>query len=117
MLAAPLTRLLLRPQSTSAAPPSEAVADESRKQLFSKLELRVGEIVKVWAHPTADRLWCEEIDVGEAGGDVRQIASGLRQVYSEQQMLGVRSTMLNLAARPCFRQHTSVAPLRFEFEL
>ena len=43
----------------------------------------------MWVHPTADKLYCEEIDVGEEGGP-RQIASGLRAHYSEEDMLGHR---------------------------
>jgi aminoacyl tRNA synthase complex-interacting multifunctional protein 1 len=57
------------------------------------LELRVGEITKVWEHPTADRLWCEEIDIGE--DEPRQIASGLRHVYSEDEMLGQRLVVVS----------------------
>ena len=30
-----------------------------------KLEFKVGVITKVWEHPEADKLYCEEIDVGE----------------------------------------------------
>ena len=54
-----------------------------------KLEFKVGLITKVWVHPDADKLYCEEIDVGEEGGP-RQIASGLRPHYSEDEMLGKR---------------------------
>ncbi|KAL7481104.1 hypothetical protein ACHAW6_006782 [Cyclotella cf. meneghiniana] len=54
-----------------------------------KLEFKVGLITKVWVHPEADKLYCEEIDVGEEGGP-RQIASGLRMHYSEEEMLGKR---------------------------
>jgi tRNA-binding EMAP/Myf-like protein len=54
-----------------------------------KLEFKVGLITKVWVHPEADKLYCEEIDVGEEGGP-RQIASGLRPYYSEEEMLGKR---------------------------
>jgi tRNA-binding EMAP/Myf-like protein len=43
--------------------------------------------IKVWNHPEADKLFCEEIDVGEATGP-RQIASGLREHYSLQEMQG-----------------------------
>jgi len=53
-----------------------------------KLEFKVGVITKVWVHPEADKLYCEEIDVGEE--EVRQIASGLRAHYSEEEMLGKR---------------------------
>jgi len=54
-----------------------------------KLEFKVGVITKVWVHPEADKLYCEEIDVGEEDGP-RQIASGLRAHYSEEEMLGKR---------------------------
>lgn len=47
---------------------------------FTKMDIRVGQIVKVWNHPDADKLFCEEIDVGEESGP-RQIASGLRGHY------------------------------------
>ena len=54
-----------------------------------KLEFKVGIITKVWVHPEADKLYCEEIDVGEEDAP-RQIASGLRAHYSEEEMLGKR---------------------------
>jgi len=46
----------------------------------------VGKIVKVWNHPSADKLFCEEIDVGEDGGGLRQITSGLRDYYTLEEM-------------------------------
>ena len=54
-----------------------------------KLEFKVGVITKVWAHPDADKLYCEEIDCGE-GEQPRQIASGLRPYYTLEQMMGQR---------------------------
>eukprot|EP00466_Bigelowiella_natans_P004109 jgi/Bigna1/86232/estExt_fgenesh1_pg.C_90059 len=51
---------------------------------FAKSELRVGKIVEVWPHPEADKLWCEKIDLGEE--EPRQILSGLREFYSEEEM-------------------------------
>jgi len=59
---------------------------------FTHLEFRVGQITKVWKHPKSDKLWCEEIDVGE--GQPRQIASGLQQVYTEEQMMNARVIVL-----------------------
>ena len=32
----------------------------------SKLDVRVGVIVKAWEHPESEKLFCEEIDLGEA---------------------------------------------------
>jgi len=52
---------------------------------FTKVDIRVGKIVKVWEHPDAERLFCEQIDVGEEGGP-REIASGLREHYALEQM-------------------------------
>eukprot|EP00924_Labyrinthula_sp_SR-Ha-C_P011762 maker-scaffold_69-snap-gene-0.50-mRNA-1 protein AED:0.03 eAED:0.03 QI:87/0.66/0.5/1/1/1/4/0/792 len=49
------------------------------EQLFYNIDIRVGQIKKVWHHPDADGLFCEEIDVGEESP--RQIASGLRAHY------------------------------------
>ena len=52
---------------------------------FTKVDIRVGKITKVWNHPEADKLFCEEIDVGEESGP-RQIASGLRNYYELSDM-------------------------------
>lgn len=42
--------------------------------------------LKVWNHEAADRLYCEEIDVGE--GEARAIASGLREHHTLEEMQG-----------------------------
>ncbi len=59
---------------------------------FSSIEIRVGRINKVWVHPEADKLFCEEIDLGECSsnceGGVRKIASGLREYYTLDEMDG-----------------------------
>jgi methionine--tRNA ligase beta chain len=51
---------------------------------FTKIDIRVGQITKVWEHPDADKLFCEEINVGEE--NPRQIASGLRGHYTVEEM-------------------------------
>jgi glutamyl-tRNA synthetase len=53
---------------------------------ITALDIRVGRIVKVWEHPEADKLYCEEIDVGEE--NPRQIASGLRPYMKAEDMEG-----------------------------
>ena len=57
-------------QQATPAASSEDLPD------ICKLEFKVGVIQKVWNHPEAEKLYCEEIDVGEES--VRKIASGLR---------------------------------------
>mmetsp|Transcript_40014 Transcript_40014/g.52678 ORF Transcript_40014/g.52678 Transcript_40014/m.52678 type:complete len:247 (-) Transcript_40014:378-1118(-) len=64
---------------------------------ITKLDIRVGVITKVWHHESADKLFCEEIDVGEP--EPRQIASGLRPHYTLDQMQGRKILVLcNLKA-------------------
>lgn len=50
------------------------------------LEMRVGKLLNVWPHPDSDKLFCEEIDIGE--GSVRMIASGLRAFYNQEELIG-----------------------------
>ena len=65
----------------------------------SKLDIRVGVIVKCWNHADSEKLLCEEIDVGE--GNPRSIASGLRAHYTAEEMTGKKVVVLaNLKERP-----------------
>ena len=69
----------------AAAPASEYAHAIS----FTKLDIRVGKIVKVWEHETSSRLFCEEVDVGDGGENpLRTVASGIRGVYTKEQLLG-----------------------------
>ena len=64
----------------------------------SALDIRVGKIVKAWHHPDSDKLFCEEIDLGEEAP--RQIASGLRAFYKTEDLEGRRVVVLcNLKSR------------------
>jgi len=53
---------------------------------ISRLDIRVGKIGKVWPHPEADKLWCEEIDIGR--GAPLTVCSGLRDHFTQEQMQG-----------------------------
>jgi len=65
---------------------------------ISALDIRVGKILKAWNHDEAEKLYCEEVDVGE--DKPRQIASGLRPFYSLEEMQGRTVLVLcNLKAR------------------
>eukprot|EP00594_Rhizosolenia_setigera_P013839 CAMPEP_0178955550 /NCGR_PEP_ID=MMETSP0789-20121207/9670_1 /TAXON_ID=3005 /ORGANISM="Rhizosolenia setigera, Strain CCMP 1694" /LENGTH=878 /DNA_ID=CAMNT_0020637199 /DNA_START=276 /DNA_END=2912 /DNA_ORIENTATION=- len=63
------------------------------------LDIRVGLITKAWEHPESDKLWCEEIDLGE--DEPRQVASGLREFYSSASDLEGRKVLVvsNLKSR------------------
>ena len=90
-----------------AAAPATADIDQPE---ITKLDIRVGVIRKVWKHEKADKLYCEEIDVGEDTGP-RQIASGLVPHYTQDEMQNMRCLVLcNLKARSLvgFKSHGMV---------
>ena len=52
-----------KPQKGSGGGASKAAVDSRVPEDISRLDLRVGKIVKVWNHPKADKLFCEEVRV------------------------------------------------------
>jgi methionine--tRNA ligase beta chain len=65
---------------------------------ISALDIRVGKIIRAWEHESAEKLYCEEIDVGE--DSPRKIASGLRPFYKLDEMQDRMVLVLcNLKAR------------------
>lgn len=87
------------PKAATEAKPEEAKPLSADGLDPSKLEIRVGQIVKCWNHPESDKLLCEEIDLNE--GSIRTIASGLRNFYTAEQMQGRKVLVLaNLKERP-----------------
>lgn len=86
----------------SAAPSASAAAADPKDTYegppISALDIRVGVVKKVWEHPEADKLYCEEIDVGE--DEPRQIASGLRPYLQPEDIEGRKVLVLcNLKER------------------
>ena len=77
-------------KKTSAASTGDAggAEAEAAELTVNSLDLRVGVITKVARHETADKLYCEEIDVGEDAP--RPIASGLVPHYTLEEMQGRR---------------------------
>lgn len=68
-----------------AASQKGSQAGDPNQPDFTKIDIRVGKIIKVWNHEQADKLFCEQIDLGEESGP-REIASGLREHYSLEDM-------------------------------
>lgn len=60
-------------------------AEDPNQAAFTKLDMRVGKIIKVWNHESAEKLYCEEVDIGI--GINRPVVSGLRQHYTLDEML------------------------------
>jgi len=113
---------LPKPPNTKQAKKTKAAAKPKQKPAKGKpeeldlsipapchIEFKVGVITKVWVHPDADKLWCEEIDCGEE--TPRQISSGLRPYYDEAGMMGRRLLVVaNLKAKNLkgFKSHGMV---------
>ena len=75
--------------------PAAAAADQAD---FTKLDIKVGLLTKTWHHPESEKLWCEEIDVGEA--QPRQVCSGLRAFYSAEQFKPGRKVLVVCNLKP-----------------
>jgi len=52
---------------------------------FKKIDLRIGKVVSVENHPTADKLYVMKIDIG---GEVKQSVAGLKDYYTPEQLTG-----------------------------
>jgi tRNA-binding EMAP/Myf-like protein len=83
------------PKERKTAPPTEREAKVKGKQKppppptepedkFALLDIRVAQIVRVWPHPKADTLYCEEIDIG--AGQVKRVVTGVRNFIPIEQM-------------------------------
>ncbi|CBZ50139.1 tRNAbinding domain containing protein, related [Neospora caninum Liverpool] len=71
-----------------------AAADSSRPvEDVTRLRMVVGQVKKVWRHPEADKLYCEEVDIGESG-QVRMIASGLVPYMKPEELEGQKVVVL-----------------------
>ena len=73
------------PSSPPSSPPSPPSPPSSYSgPQFSAMDVRVGVITKAWHHEDSEKLFCEEIDVGES--EPRLIASGLRPFFKTEDL-------------------------------
>ena len=62
---------------------------------FKKLDIRIGTVEKVEAHPNADKLWLLDVNFG---GPTRRIVTGLRGIYESDDLIGKKiAVLVNLA--------------------
>lgn len=87
------------PSSSSASSTSGADPKDTYDGVpITALDIRVGEVKRIWEHEEADKLYCEEIDVGE--DEPRLIASGLKPYLKADDIEGKKVLVLcNLKAR------------------
>lgn len=95
--------------AAAKAKPAKAKPVKAATPLFASLDIRVGVISKAWKHPESEKLYCEEIDIGEE--EPKQIASGLQAFYSLEEMQN-RKVLVLLNLKPAklggFKSHGMV---------
>ncbi len=67
---------------------------------FSKLDLRVAEILEVNDHQNADKLYVLKIDLGD---EQRTLVAGLKQFYSKDELLNKKIIVLTNLEPKTFR--------------
>ena len=85
---APAVAVVPAQETHESAPASTAAGVDMSSLDPTRLDIRIGRINKCWNHPDSTKLLCEEVDVGDADGSIRTIASGLREYYSAEEMVG-----------------------------
>ena len=74
----------------------EKEAKETKEEItiddLSKIQLKVGKVIKCEKHPNADKLLVSQIDVGEE--TPRQIVSGIADVYSPEEFVGKKAIVV-----------------------
>lgn len=68
------------------------LAEIVMEEPFSELDLRIAKIVKVREHPSADKLYALDIDVGELGK--RRIVAGIKPWYDKKQLQDKKIVMV-----------------------
>lgn len=72
---------------------AHASANEKKEFTPAHLDLRVAKITRVEKHPKADKLYIEELDVGELGS--RTIVSGLVGHYAPEELAGQQIVLVS----------------------
>lgn len=67
-----------------AQPAQPKKPQEDNRDPFSFIDVRIGKIVKVWPHPNAEKLYCEEIDIGN--NTIKRVVTGVREYVPIDQM-------------------------------
>lgn len=59
---------------------------------FKKMDLRVAKVLEAAEHPNADKLYLLKIEIGD---DTKQIVAGVREHYSEEDLVGKNIVVVN----------------------
>lgn len=59
---------------------------------FKKLEIKIAQVKDVKPHPNADKLYILTIDVG---GETKDIIAGIKESYTQEELLGKKIAVVN----------------------
>jgi tyrosyl-tRNA synthetase len=82
-----------KPTAGSKEKKTTTAATTGTSDVISKLDLRVGKIVKCEPHPNADTLFVNTVDVALESGTI-QVVSGLKKYYTAEQLTNKLVTIL-----------------------
>jgi methionyl-tRNA synthetase len=69
----------------------EGVVDLIKISDFQKINLRIGQVVKIDDHPDADKLYVMQVDFGT---EQRQLVAGLRAFYKKEEILNKKIVVI-----------------------
>jgi methionyl-tRNA synthetase len=69
----------------------EGVVDMVSIADFQKINLRIGQVIKIEDHPDADKLYVLQVDFGN---EQRQLVAGLKQVYKKEEILNKKIVVI-----------------------
>ena len=97
----PVPKQEAKKETAKPAPSGQAgELDEELSTIATQCDLRVGKIVGCEKHPDSEKLYIEKIDLGEDGGRIRTIVSGLQPFVTMEEMLeGQCVVFANLKAK------------------
>ncbi|MDD5133364.1 MAG: methionine--tRNA ligase subunit beta [Candidatus Nanoarchaeia archaeon] len=72
---------------------AEHCGDKITIDEFGKVDLRIAQIKAVKNHPNADKLYILDVSLGKGEHDV-QIVAGIRQAYTEDELIGKKIIMV-----------------------
>ena len=78
-------------KETKNAKEDKQEKEEIDFETWSKLDIKVAQIIEAKDHPKADRLYVLSLDVD---GETRQVVSGIKEYYTKEELLGKHVVLL-----------------------
>lgn len=74
-----------KPEKSAKPAKAEGVKEQITIDEFDRMDFRIGEVIECKAVENSNKLLCSKVKIGD---EVRQIVSGIRKVYTPEEMVG-----------------------------